>query len=304
MKRQLWEVTAADAGVPLSGFLQQRLSLNAESAIQLVRQGAVYLEGRRSTAPEQLLRVGAKVMAVLEERGQGPLGAVAGVSVEVQRLYEDSWLLVVAKPAGMVSQPTQARVGHSVWDWALRRYGPEVGLVHRLDRETSGVLVLGRHRKATAALAAQFQLREARKRYLAVTGPGFPLEGTVDLPLSKDRARIGRRIAGRGSGDAAVTEYRRMGEGAGFSVVELRPQTGRTHQLRAHLRALGFPIAGDKLYEGPPLLSETLTAERCLLHALELSLRHPQSGERVSWKAPPPPDLERYLRTAGLTPPY
>lgn len=296
MKRQLWEVTAADEGTALSRFLETRLAINGEASVRLVRQGAVYLQGRRVVAPEQPLRTGSKVMAILEERGQGPLEAPSGARPEVRLLHEDPFLLVVDKPAGMVSQPTQARVGHSLWDWARERFGGEVGLVHRLDRETSGVVVLGKHRAATAALAAQFQSKEARKRYLAVTGPGFPLEGQVALPLSKDRSRIGRRIARAGAGEAAVTDYRRLGEGVGFSVAELRPRTGRTHQLRAHLRSLGFPIAGDKLYEGPLLLGD-VAVERSLLHALELTLRHPGSGESTTWTAPPPADLEYFLKT-------
>src|SRR5205823_4921369 len=125
-------------------------------------------------------------------------------------------------------------------------------------------------RESTRELASEFRQGTARKRYLAVCGPGLPANGVIDLPLSKDPSRPGRwRASRRANGVAAVTEYERLSEGAGFCVASLWPKTGRTHQLRAHLAGVGCPIVGDALYGGAP------SASRSLLHAWELHLQRP-----------------------------
>ncbi|HZH03507.1 MAG TPA: RluA family pseudouridine synthase [Myxococcaceae bacterium] len=300
MKRRVLEAASADEGRTLSEFLSAHLNLQVEEAVRLVTQGAVYLGGRRCQRPGEPLRAGAKVLAVLEERGIGALSRPEQPRSAVRVLFEDAEVLTVDKPAGMTSQATQSRAGDSLWDWARAHAGLEVGLVHRLDRETSGVMVFGKGWEATASLAAQFKEGSARKRYLAVTGPGLPEAGVVDLPLSKDRTRIGRRVATRHAhGEAAVTEYRRLYGGAEFCLLELRPKTGRTHQIRAHLRAVGAPVAGDRLYEGLKQISGR-AVERCLLHALSLTVRHPATGKVVTWDAPPPADIDAFLRLADV----
>jgi 23S rRNA pseudouridine1911/1915/1917 synthase len=265
VKRQIWEVTSAEEGMPLCDFLSSRLGSSREAADEWVTRGAIYVQGRRAQRPLDSLRSGQKVMAVLEERGQGDAssGEPRALWREIGLLHEDDWVLVISKPAGLVSQPTQGRSGHSLWDWARDRAGVEVGLVHRLDRETSGVVVLGKHRQATAALTAQFAAREARKRYLAVVAAGFPESGRIALPISKDRSRIGRRIARAGAGES------------------------------------GFPIAGDRLYEGPHLKTENFSSDRCMLHASELAVRHPGSGQMVSWTAPVPRDFARFVEAVS-----
>lgn len=301
MKRQLWEVAAEDEGLPLDQFLSKRHRGGLEAAAGLICRGAVYVQGKRAQSPDRTVRRGEKVMAILEERGEGLEADARALWEKIAVLREDASWIIVSKPAGLVSQPTQGRAGDSLWDWARSRYGDRVGLVHRLDRETSGVLVLGRTPEATAALSAQFQSKEARKRYLAVVGPGFPAQGRIELPISKDRTRIGRRVARAGAGQAASTDYSRVGGSSEFSLVELRPLTGRTHQLRAHLRALGYPIAGDRLYEGANALGN-FQINRCLLHALELRLRHPRSGEVCAWVAEPPEDFGPFLGVTATDP--
>jgi 23S rRNA pseudouridine1911/1915/1917 synthase len=190
----------------------------------------------------------------------------------------------------VVAQPTPARSGDSLVDLARAHLKREPGLVHRLDRETSGVTVFGKTAAATRALAAEFRDGKASKRYLAVTAAGLPARGRIALPLSRDPSRPGRwRASKRHQGIEALTDYARLREGEGFAVVELFPRTGRTHQLRAHLAAIGFPIRGDGLYGGEP-------AERCLLHAASLTV------QGKTFEAPPPADLAGYLtRPAGST---
>ena len=159
--------------------------------------------------------------------------------------------------------------------------------MHRLDRETSGVTVFGTNDTSTSDLAAWFRDGRARKTYIAVTHPGLPERGTISLPLSRDPSRPGRwRASDRANGIEAVTDYQRRSVGDGFCTVELKPQTGRTHQLRAHLTALGCPILGDDLYESALKLKSD--APRCLLHAhvLEVLLHR--------FEAPVPPDFAAY----------
>jgi 23S rRNA pseudouridine1911/1915/1917 synthase len=287
--------------VPGPGTLGQVLqpTLGGEAAA-FVARGAVYVDGRRVRRADAPVRAGQVVSVVLEEGGLSPL-AVQAAPRALAVLAEDAEVLAVDKPAGLTAQPTEGRVGDSLVDLASAHLGAQAGLVHRLDRETSGVTVFGKTPAATTALAAAFREGTARKRYLAVTGPGLPASGVIDLPLSKDPSRPGRWRATRtANGVPALTRYERLADGD-FCVVALFPETGRTHQLRAHLSALGCPIAGDARYGGVPRLGG-LEAPRCLLHAERLSLPHPGSGARVEYVSPPPADLVRFLERAGVTP--
>jgi 23S rRNA pseudouridine1911/1915/1917 synthase len=155
--------------------------------------------------------------------------------------------------------------------------------VHRLDRETSGITVFGKTPASTSALAAAFREGRVQKEYLAITSSGLPASGVIELPLSKDPSRPGRwRASDTANGIDAVTHYERLADDGTYAVVALFPQTGRTHQLRAHLTGIGFPIVGDKLYggdEGP----------RCLLHARRLKL------DALSLEAPVPADLAHLI---------
>jgi len=287
--------------VPGPGTLAQVLqpTLGGEAAA-FVARGAVYVDGRRVRRGDAPVRAGQVISVVLEEGGLASLAeAAAPPALEV--LFEDAEVLAVDKPAGITAQPTEGRVGDSLVDLAGAHLGHPAGLVHRLDRETSGVTVFGKTPGATTALAAAFREGTARKRYLAVTGPGLPASGVIDLPLSKDPSRPGRWRATRAAnGIPALTRFERLADGD-FCVVALFPETGRTHQLRAHLAALGCPIAGDARYGGPRQLAG-LQASRCLLHAERLSLPHPASGARVEYVSPVPGDLARFLERAGLTP--
>jgi 23S rRNA pseudouridine1911/1915/1917 synthase len=255
-----------------------RLELG-DRAQALLARGAVYVDGRRAREGGVGLRAGQKVLVVLEESGAPVEQRASAPPLEV--LYEDEEVIAVNKPAGVTAQPTAGRVGDSLVDLVSTRLGRPAGLVHRLDRETSGVTIFGKVPKATARLAAAFREGRAEKEYLAVTRGGLPAEGVIDLPLSKDPSRPGRwRASRRANGVPALTHFTRLKDGA-FSVVALFPKTGRTHQLRAHLAALGFPIVGDRLYGGPE-------GPRCLLHARVLRL----DGLRL--EAPVPADLAAF----------
>lgn len=289
-------------GKAVADAVASELGIPVEEARKLVDVGAVYLAGKRSRDAKAKLTAGQVVMVVLEEGGQSSLaGAAPAPALRV--LYEDADVIAVDKPAGLTAQPTEGRVGGSLVDLVSAHLGREAGLVHRLDKETSGVTVFGKSPEATSALAAEFRDGRARKRYVAATGPGLPPSGTVDLPLSKDPSRPGRWRATRAAnGVPALTDFRTLSVGPEFCVVELLPHTGRTHQLRAHLTALGAPILGDARYGGAKRAGG-VEAPRCLLHAQALELGHPRTGQVIRVEAPVPEDLLRFFTAAGVAVP-
>jgi 23S rRNA pseudouridine1911/1915/1917 synthase len=304
MKRRTFRVEPPQAGTSLGAALAAELGLSREESERLVQAGAVYVAGRRCRDVKAKLSPGQVVTAVLEESGQRTLEAAPAPTGGLRILHEDADVLVVDKPAGVTAQPTEGRVGDSLVDLVSAHLGRPAGLVHRLDRETSGVTVFGKTAQATTALAAEFREGRARKRYLAATGPvQLPPQGSVDLPLSKDPTRPGRWRASRAAnGIPAYTDYRVLHAGTEFCLVELLPRTGRTHQLRAHLTALGAPILGDRRYGGAAQAGG-VEAPRCLLHAQALELAHPRGGRPVRFEAPVPEDLARFFADSGVVAP-
>ncbi|GMU00853.1 RluA family pseudouridine synthase [Corallococcus caeni] len=299
MKRRTFRAEGAHAGRVLVEAVAAELGLPVADVRRLVDVGAVYVAGRRARDGAARLQPAQVVTVVLEEAGQSPLEA-AKPAAPLRVLFEDADVIAVDKPAGLNAQPTEGRVGGSLVDVVSEHLGRQAGLVHRLDRETSGVTVFGKTAAATSALAEAFREGTARKRYLAATGPGLPAGGTVDLPLSKDPSRPGRWRATRAAnGVPAWTDYRTLFAGDAFCLVELLPRTGRTHQLRAHLTALGTPILGDARYGGAGSAGR-LMAPRCLLHAHVLELGHPRTGRPLRLEAPVPEDLRAFFDAAGV----
>lgn len=269
---------------PLKSLLMRELGIAPSAADRLLERGAVYVDGKR-TPEGRPLTDGARVTVVLEESGAATDVPVV-LKREVTVLFEDDDIIVVDKPAGLPAQPTPGGA-LSLIDVVSARIGFQVGLVHRLDRETSGVTIFGKNAPATSRLAAAFREGTVQKRYLAVTGPGLPLKNTITLPLSKDPSRPGRwRATDKANGISAHTEVERLSSTETFCTVSLKPLTGRTHQLRAHLASIGCPILGDTLYGGSKV------AQRSLLHAHQLHI------EGVSFEAPLPPDMTEYFSPA------
>ena len=276
MKRRAFTASAGGRLVQLIAGIERT---SIERAGALVARGAVYVDGRRALR-DQAIACGARVTVILEEGGQ-PVTATSTPPPLVV-LYEDALVLAVDKPPFVVAQPTPGRVGDSLLDLASRYLGRPAGLVHRLDKETSGVTIFGKDERSTSWLAAAFREGRAKKEYLAVTKGGLPERGEISLPLSKDPARPGRWRASRAAnGLLALTRYERLFDGP-TSLVALFPQTGRTHQLRAHLTGIGHPIVGDRLYGGPE-------GPRCLLHARRLAI------DDLELEAPVPSDFEPFL---------
>lgn len=200
-------------------------------------------------------------------------------------LHRDHELLAVDKPSGLLSVPGK---GAHLADCLLARVQaafPEALLVHRLDRDTSGVMVFALSRHAQRHIGLQFEKRQARKIYLAeVAGEVAESSGTVDLPLIVDWPNRPLQKVDFETGKQAVTDWKRLRRGAGRSRMRLMPRTGRSHQLRVHMREIGHPILGDPFYA-----PETLgLADRLMLHAHQLRLRHPEGGRGVNLTAPCP----------------
>lgn len=200
-------------------------------------------------------------------------------------LHDDAEMLVVSKPSGLLSVPGK---GEHLSDCLIARVQavwPQALLVHRLDRDTSGVMVFGQTPHAQRFLSRQFEQRAAKKNYIArVWGRMTPKTGRVDLPLIVDWPNRPRQLVDHENGKAAVTDWRVLRDTAQESRVRLMPKTGRSHQLRVHMLALGHPILGDPFYaEG-----EARAHPRLMLHSEELRIKHPDSGRMMKFRAPAP----------------
>lgn len=230
-------------------------------------------------------------------------GMVAGSSPasptmeDVKVIYEDNDVVVVNKPAGMIVYPDGKHDYPALSAWLAEQYGEgNFHFVHRIDRETSGVLILAKTESAHTFLKEQFQNREAKKVYRAfVHGPLKDERGIIDKPIGSSRGGLGPRSATRpiGTQRDAVTVWKRLGNssgagGDGFAYIEAFPKTGRTHQIRVHCASIQHPIVGDSLYA--PGRPAVLGFGRLALHALSLAIELP-SGKTMTFEAPLPPDF-------------
>jgi 23S rRNA pseudouridine1911/1915/1917 synthase len=288
VRRLTLAVAPADARERLDRFIAARGGISRGEARRAIDAGGVFLDGRRCKVAGRTLHPGQQVVVNLAEGGRA---ALAAVDLERARLlYADDDLAAVDKPAGVPAQPTLTSDRGTLPDLVATLLGAPVTLVHRLDRETSGVTVLARTKAAAAALAEAFRTGTPSKTYLALCARApSPEAGRVDAPLGKDPARAGlRRVDPKG--DPAATGYRTLRAGPGGALVEARPETGRTHQIRVHLAHLGAPLLGDARYGGPRRVGE-IAIPRVMLHARRLELRHPVTGAAMVFEAPVPEDF-------------
>lgn len=224
-------------------------------------------------------------------------------------LFADQDLLVVNKSAGQLVLPDRwDPTGYSLPQTLEKEFGP-LFIVHRLDKDTSGVLLLARNEAAHRGVNGQFSAHEVEKTYWALVSgkPGW-LETRCELALRPDGDSRHRTLIDPREGKPSSTDFRLVESGRTWALVEAKPTSGRTHQIRAHLKALGFPLWGDELYGGPVLNLSAIkrgyrsTGEekpllsRVGLHALRLRVTHPVTGERLTWEAPLPKDFETALK--------
>jgi 23S rRNA pseudouridine955/2504/2580 synthase len=293
------EVDEGGAGQRIDNFLVARLKGVPKSHVyRIVRSGEVRVNSGRVEASHRLA-LGDRVRLPPIRLAALPEGAGTAKPLELPVLFEDDHILAVDKPSGLAVHGGSG-IAHGAIE-RLRAARPQarfLELVHRLDRETSGVLLLAKKRSALTALHAQLRERDFGKRYLAaVAGRWRDEKRRVRVSLRKYLTREGeRRVAVDDEGQEADTIFRLISRGAQASLLEAELLTGRTHQIRVHLAHVGHPILGDDKY-GDFELNKRLAREglkRMFLHAAEVTFAHPASGERMTVRSPLPPDLEAW----------
>ena len=293
-------------GWRLDHFVKAQIPRLSRSRIQQMIRSQEKL-GAPPSRPARKVKAG-EVLVLLRPAPDEP-----DVPRSFECLYEDEAMMAISKPSGLPVHAT-ARFHKNTLTAVLRERYPEATpvMAHRLDRETSGLMLLGRTRQAAINLKEAFALRKVRKRYLALVHGTPPPHGAVDLPLGPDPAsgiRVKRGVDRGATGMPALTHYRTMETRGGYSLVEASPRTGRQHQIRAHLAALGHPVVGDKLYGQDPSLfleyletgwtgelAARLALPRHALHAVSATFPHPEHGQEVTMECPLAPDLEAFWR--------
>jgi 23S rRNA pseudouridine1911/1915/1917 synthase len=275
-------------------------------AQRLLGDGRALVDGRARRASDRL--VGGERLRVVLSAPPDPTLEPEAIPITV--VYEDADVLVVDKPAGMVVHPSAGHPTGTLVHALLGRAAARdeslgsvagvgrPGIVHRLDRDTSGLLVVAKSDVAQASLMAQFGQRAVDKGYLAlVRGAAPAARGRIEAPVGR-HPRDRQRMAVVAGGRDATTDYEVLGAAGGYTLMHLAPRTGRTHQLRAHLAYLGLPIAGDLRYGGGP---GPAGLHRQFLHAAELAFRRPSDDARVETWSPLPDDLAASLAVSGIT---
>ena len=298
-------IPAELSGLRLDQALAQLFPEYSRSRLsQWVKDSRVLLDGRPAR-PRDAVMGGQEVQVQVPEE---PLSEMAPEPLPLEIVYEDAALLVVNKPAGMVVHPGAGNPGGTLQN-ALLHHAPELaqvpraGLVHRIDKDTSGLLVVARTLESHTALVAALQAREFQRGYLAIAVGVMTGGGSVDAPIKRhptDRVRMSIREGGRES----VTHYRVLKRFRAHTYISVELETGRTHQIRVHLAHIKYPLVGDQLYGrrlGPPRnvsprLQEVLRGfHRQALHAAKLGLVHPVTGAQLLWEVPPPADFQGLL---------
>ena len=307
------------AGQRIDFFLSHSLADLSRSQIQkLIAGGSVLVNGR---APQK--RYLLSLADTIEVRGVEPVSFQTSLEpqdIPLSILFEDDHLIAVDKPAGLVVHPGSGNRTGTLVNALLHRssalsegFAPDrPGIVHRLDKETSGVLIVAKTNAAHAALARAFSAREIKKVYigLCVGAPGTA-EGIIDVALARSRREPVKRVADK-AGKSSQTEYRMLGSKSGIAIVQFMPRTGRTHQIRVHCSVSGFPILGDALYGGGKERLQHLTPSdrpfaasilkcfaRHALHARSIAFLHPLTRHEITIEAPLPQDFSNALRLFG-----
>ena len=273
-----------------------------------VEAGAVMVDGKVTKA-RYLLRGGESIKVFPQEMPEQFAFSPENIPLDV--VYEDDAIIVINKPPGLVVHPAAGNWSGTLLNGLLFKYPelkslPRAGIVHRLDKDTSGLMVVARTAQAQTSLVRQLQDRTVGRRYLAWVWGGAPSQGKVLASVGRDQRDRLKMAAGSPQGKPAATLFRRLAKStfleSPLALLECRLETGRTHQIRVHLESLGFPLLGDPVYrKKTPGVAKSLSFERQALHAFALSLQHPVTQELVSWFRLPPLDLMQLLPQVGMS---
>ncbi|WP_116378539.1 RluA family pseudouridine synthase [Cupriavidus taiwanensis] len=305
------EVDSASHGERLDKLLARHFSEFSRSRLQQwIESGAVRVDGQ-VRRPRDAVQMGNRIEVRPQAAPESSAFAPEDVPLDV--VYEDDTLLVINKPAGLVVHPAAGNWSGTVLNGLLHRDPgaaslPRAGIVHRLDKETSGLMVVARTLTAQTDLVRQLQARTVKRTYIALVWGRTYDEGTIDAPIGRDpRERTRMAIVQTASGKPSRTHFRTLATvplGRGFvSMVMCKLETGRTHQIRVHFESIGHPLVGDPVYfratqrgQRPAIrVPLPVPYERQALHAYKLGLVHPATGKHMSWTAQPPEDLQALI---------
>jgi len=297
-------IYTGSGGERIDVFIARALARLSRTKIQtLIKQGAILLNARPAKASDKL-EPGDTILVKEPEEETGKT-AVRESALPLDILFEDDQLIVLNKPAGMVVHPAAGHEGDTLAD-ALQAHDPAIaqavnpenqhrpGIVHRLDKDTSGLLIVAKTSSTMAHLAQQFQAHTVTKRYLALVEGHLPMaEGAIEAPIGRDQRHRQRMAITARHGRHAQTLFWVEREFTRFTLLRVQIVTGRTHQIRVHLAAIGHPVAGDHVYGRP----QPMEPPRIFLHAAELQFTHPTTGQRLTFTADLPLDLQHFLDT-------
>lgn len=288
-------VPAACAGLRVDAALARMFPEHSRSRLQgWLKQGLIRVDGAAAEASRKVLGGERIELAAVSPE----LTFVAAEDIALPIVFEDEQLIVIDKPAGLVVHPGNGNQSGTLMNALLHHAPalaavPRAGIVHRLDKETSGLLVVAKTLAAQTDLVRQLQARTVKRHYLALALGQVERDGTVDAPIGRHPVqRVKMAVVHGSSGKEARTHYHVLERFARATLIECRLETGRTHQIRVHLASIGHPLAGDPVYGRTKSGDARLDAfRRQALHAWRLALRHPAGGAEMAWEAPLPADF-------------
>ena len=286
------------AGQRLDQALAELFSQFSRSRLQQwLNDGELLVDGKSVKANKKVL--GGEFIQILKQ-GKDENSAYEGEDVPIDIVYEDNEILVINKPRDMVVHPGSGNWSGTLLNGVLFKYPknkeiPRAGIVHRLDKNTTGLMVIAKTIESQTSLVRQLQSRTVRREYYALVNGRMPKSGMIDDPIGR-HPRNRKKMAIVSTGKHAVTHFKTTRLGTAWSAISCLLETGRTHQIRVHLTSIGHSIIGDPTYTGHSkhydALLKTLSFDRQALHATSLSLKHPKSDEEMTWTAEAPSDMQ------------
>ncbi len=298
MESERFKIEVKEGGKRLDVFLASSLGISRTRAKKLIESGFVTLSGS-IPKPARRLKPGEVVEGVIPPPDPFDLKPQA---IPIGIVYQDDDIAVINKPSGLVVHPAPGNP-HTTLVNALLYHMSKLssgysqgrpGIVHRLDAETSGVMVVAKNDESHRRLSEMFKERRVKKLYRAIVWGKVEKPGSVDMPIGRHPVHR-KKMAVLPQGRAALTFYRPLSFSEEMSYLEVEIKTGRTHQIRVHMSHLGHPVVGDRLYG-----RKADTAERLMLHAFSLSFEHPRTGELLTFEVEEPKDFKDFLRGKGL----